>query len=71
MTLISPGPKPKQEEVTDRACKSPAFFREVIATSKATLRVRSFSEAESKGLKGASDNPSNIIRRSNEGTYGL
>lgn len=52
-----PGANSRQE-VTDRAYRSPTLFRDVIASKKAVLRVRNFSEIDSIGSKGAKDNPS-------------
>lgn len=71
MTLTSSGAKCRQDGSIDKACKSATLFSEVNANNRATLKVRNFSDAESRGSNGASDNPSRTIERSHEGTNGL
>lgn len=66
ITLISPGAKFRQEEATDKACKSPTLFREVTTIRKPTLRVRSFTEADFRGLKGTLANPLSTTERSQD-----
>lgn len=60
-----PGANSRQQEATDRACRSPTLFSEVIASKNAILRGDiHFSEADSKGSNGAIDKPSNTMDKS-------
>jgi len=47
-----------QEEATDRACRSPTLLGDVIANRNAIFRSMHIFAANSKGSKGAKDNPS-------------
>lgn len=67
------GAKSKQEEATERACRSPTLLNEVNASKRATLRVIIFSDTElngHKGSNGASSSAPRTIQRCQEGICG-
>ncbi len=68
MVLISPGANAKQDGETDRACKFPILFREVIAMRKTIFSVRNLTGADSSGSKGVPTRSSSTKAKSYEGT---
>ncbi len=66
--LAKPGAKSRKKGATDRACKSPTLFSDVMTNRKTVLSVRTRSETSSNGSNGGLQRASRTMARSHGGT---